>query len=84
MKKEQAHRVIPELWYPDKENNESRADALVRKIFEKLQNGKHSKFIIFVRYKTEANDLKSILTKKFKDFNKDLSVETIFAENKEN
>lgn len=77
-KKEKAHRVIPELWYP--EGDESREETLCRNIERKLANHHRSRFVIFVRLKKEAELLIRSMEKLIKS---NLSIATVFADEKE-
>ncbi len=75
--KAKAHRVIPEIWKP--EQGKSRSDCLAENIKQKIDKDINNKFIIFVRYKAEADRLKEQIKK---TCGNDLSVDVIFSENK--
>jgi len=80
-KKEKAHRVIPEIWYPLK--NESRENTLARNIVNKLTINNKSKFVIFVRFRKEALSLGKSIAENFEKNKISLRIKTIFAEEKE-
>lgn len=94
-KKEKARRVIPELWYPNSDPesgniDRTREDTLVRNICAKLSVNANSKFVVFVRFRKEADKLKDEIANGLIQFKKErcqnkeekLSVVSVFAEKK--
>lgn len=76
-RREKAHRVIPELWYS--KGGETREQTLAREIKEKIDENGDSKFVIFVRFKKEAESLKKELCQNLGECHK---VVTVFADEK--